>query len=238
MRTATKERPILFSGAMVRAILEGRKTQTRRIVEPQPVPADQLGDEEYEGPKQFFIEDGQLRTPARYGSHPVECPYGKPGDGLWVQEAFSTFYDGDPEEGGSGDVAIHKATYEDDWSEDPEEVPWMHGRRMPRWASRLALSIKSIRVERLWQITNTDAMAEGVSIAPHRHGSFGSPWEPDFDVLDPHPERHDTDIVDCFLCPFRDLWQSLHGADSWSTNPWVWVIEFRQQPPPATGEEG
>lgn len=232
MKTETKERPILFSGPMVRAILDGTKTQTRRIVKPQPVDISELRDMEDDGPLQTFIESGVLRTPARWGSHPVPCPYGAPGDRLWVRETFG-IYDGEgfehvgiPKEKPRGFHVVWGA----DCSPAVLEVfrfrPSIH---MPRWASRTLLEIVSVRVERLNDITEEGATKEGIPcIKPtpseRRHGiEDGVYLVPGLSQSTGQPRWNCT-----AKAAFGDLWQSINGPGSWDANPYVWVVEFKR----------
>lgn len=148
-----KERPILFSAPMVRAILEGRKTKTRRVVKPQPIErgGDSLsisyaaGKMNHMGPRDFMLE-----KLAQYG-----CPYGQPGESLWVREAFATVGNVDPQ------WLLYRASgYESECARHgfdnppPEsEIRWKPSIHMPRWASRITLEITGVRVERLHDIS-------------------------------------------------------------------------------------
>ncbi|WP_165856768.1 hypothetical protein [Marinobacter sp. JSM 1782161] len=197
-----KERPILMNGEMVRAVLEGRKTQTRRILKPQPWEeyGSLLGPSMYAPTviDQHGCEHPGLEVYGAYtedGEFAVKCPYGKPGDRLWVREAFrSRRVDNLP-----GDVA-YRADHP-----GAKTVPnsyghsWKPSIHMPRWASRITLEITDVRVERLQDITESDCDAEGLA-----------PFEME---MIPH---------------FKLLWESINGAGSWDANPWVWVIEFRR----------
>ena len=175
-----KERPILFSGPMVRAILDGRKTMTRRVVKPQSL-----------------IISGHPPRSIR------QCPYGAPGDRLWVRETFAHLTHNDT---GEGEGYIYRA---DGWDDD---VKWKPSIFMPRWASRITLEITDVRVERLQDITNGDAITEGVwTISPNKGR----------DYMD-----GGSTICPCGL--FRSLWEKINGRESWDNNPWVWVIEFRK----------
>ncbi len=200
------ERGILFSGAMVRALLGGTKTQTRRAVTMPPswdciVYAD-FGN----GWWPFRSDDGES---PRYDNNeiPLRCPYGQPGDRLWVRETFCL------DDNGHEEWPVFRA----DGAELPtrpatrKPARWTPSIHMPRWASRILLEITSVRVERLQAIGERDARAEGVTIE----------------------ERHT--IGYCageFLPPsiraYRDLWEQINGAGSWDANPWVWVVEFRR----------
>lgn len=191
-----KEKPILFSGPMVRAILEGRKTQTRRVV--KHIPA--LG-----WPEQWCEKYGNDSpdTKAMLGDYRKFCPYGQPGDRLWVRETWRP-------------AVITKDTIKCDYRADgwsPEcTARWKPSIHMPRWASRINLEIVSIRVERLNDISQKDAMAEG---APPSH--------PTIDAV-----SREFGYPDFSRSWFAQLWESINGQGSWNQNPWVWVIEFNR----------
>ena len=192
-----KERPILFQSDMVNAILEGRKTQTRRIVKPTK---DRNGSGCQLAPCEIA---GEVNS----GDYSF-CSYGKPGDRLWVREAFrNRRVDNSP-----GDV-VYRADHPGE-----STVPGSYGRswkpsiHMPRWASRITLEIVSARVERLQDISEADAKAEGV-IGEKEAAEAGLEWHD-------KPRR-----------AFRFLWQSINGPDSWDANPWVLVVEFRRIEP-------
>lgn len=198
-RYDVKERPILFSAPMVRAILDGAKSQTRRIVKPQPS-IEQRAD---------GLFDGSIGLRFGFGCHsPTEtilpwCPYGQPGDTLWVRETWQPC---GLTELGLMQAAYYKAdghTYYDpnDLSKPCKWHPSIH---MPRWASRITLEITGVRVERLHDINDADATAEGT---PH------SLYLP----------AGRTAVEN-----YYHLWECINGDGSWDVNPWVWVIEFRK----------
>ena len=208
-----KESPILFSGPMVRALLDGTKTQTRRVVK---FPKDSVLEE---------ISIPWMRPtvwlPDRQESVLMDCPYGKPGDRLWVRECWSSDFAGhyphDRVWYRADDHKYHDIDVRDGvrgiYSPESDEfVPfrWHPSIHMPRAACRLVLEIVSIRVERLNDITDDDARAEGVA-----EWSRGVMTE---------RERHEI----CRQDGFRMLWESINGVGSWATNPWVWVVEFRR----------
>ncbi|MGX9240051.1 morphogenetic protein [Pantoea dispersa] len=176
------ERGIIFNAEMVRAVLDGSKTQTRRIMKVQP----HAGIRNSVFVKSGF-EDGHGKE--------LVCPFGAVGDRLWVRETWAR-YNIDQN---SHDMA-YRATTPDDW---PKEGRWRPSIHMPRWASRITLEITGVRVERLNDISEDDAKAEG---APTECCVMG--------------DKH-------FL-GFRSLWRSIYGANSWQANPWVWVIEFKR----------
>lgn len=197
-----KERPITFSGPMVRAILEGRKTQTRRVVNPQPyedcgrlevgmfapTKIDRHG-EEYPGDDIF----GAWSLDGEWGAR---CPYGAPGDRLWVKETWQYLPT-------TTEQVVYLATVPD--GEHPPS--WRSSRHMPRAASRVTLEVVSVRVERLLDISEQDAMAEGAREEISLPGDRGS-----------------------FIGGFHFAWDAINHARpgcAWSDNPWVWVIEFK-----------
>jgi len=237
-----KERPILFSAPMVRADLEDRKTMTRRVVKPyRKHPIVNLAEAEptlgYSGlhndPDSWgyeFLDDG---APASLSSWPELCPYGQPGDRLWVREAWRTLDYLDEHSGARVaelclDAGYRRPLAPIEYIVDGERMNWehtstpphrgqpepgryRHARFMPRWASRLTLEVTSVRVERLQDISEADAIAEG--LLRDRDGWRGAPDLPWF--ASP-------------VAAYRSLWESINGADSWNANPWVWVVEFKR----------
>ncbi|MDF1516258.1 MAG: hypothetical protein P1S60_20780 [Anaerolineae bacterium] len=200
-------RPILFSGPMVRAILAGEKTQTRRTVKPQP-PAHHWDTLPGYQRRVSLLECSDGRIHARFQDsipqnidEPVwrKCPYGKPGDWLWVREtwaeAFNLTHDIDQE------TPMYRADYIAGKviNIHGSEVRWKPSIYMPRWASRVTLEITGIRVENLQDISDADSRAEGCATSATAARS-----------------------------QFRDLWDSINGPNSWSDNPCVWVVEFRK----------
>lgn len=181
-----KYTPILFSTEMVKAILEGRKTQTRRIVKPQPIIDEDSG-------RVFTGHMPAKRSP--FDIHnwkepyaEVLSPYGQPGDVLWVRETVNKGQNGQ----------FH---YKANELGPLNEVKWTPSIHMPKEACRLFLKVKDIRVERLQEISEEDAIAEGVRL---------------YDSKKWFKHNH----------IFEELWQNLCGVESWEANPWVWVIEF------------
>lgn len=229
-----KERPILFSGAMVRAILDGTKTQTRRIVKPQPEGTEFMAcgwyfpllvdtkGIEYPGDEVFGLSSVS-------GSYAVKCPYGKPGERLWVRE---TWYPNDPTPWYRADFIQRYQAWERDTPAGilRLEDAWKPSIHMPRAASRITLEIVSVRVERLQEISETDAMAEGIKrfVPPFERVSDewprdGNGWlRPTYDA----EERPKT--YQCPVTAYRKLWESINGPGSWEANPWVWVVEFKK----------
>lgn len=240
-------RPILFKEEMIRTILEGRKTQTRRVIKPQPAPGE-IGS------------FGQGMPFIRSDKKNILCPYGQPGDQLWIREkwrigawredsgCFAIDYcDGplrewrnDPtDRDGEGfnklwiqcsDELHAKGIKPDDdghyrWEVGQSPLRWRTSRYMPRWASRITLEITGVRVERLQHISDADAIAEGVEGHYIEDGWY---WR-NYLLTD-----EDAAISPMLNCPkesFRSLWQSINGADSWEANQWVWVIEFKRVKP-------
>ncbi len=226
----TKERPILFSAPMVRAILEGRKTVTRRTCKPQP--SDRAHTTSADGsPMSSWWETGK---------DIVRCLYGRPGDRLWVRETWSDVnLQGAPGIAYRADDDVrdlmeetsfldqHGAfNYEDPrskpyqfacWSEDllaGIEGRWRPSIHMPRWVSRILLEITDVRVERLQDISEDQAKAEGLLLEDGQWS--GAPGLPSFGIPVP---------------AFAHLWISINGVEGWNANPWVWVVEFKRVTP-------
>ncbi|MFW0766728.1 hypothetical protein ACN0IV_12895 [Trabulsiella odontotermitis] len=196
-----KERGMIFNGEMTRAILNGRKTMTRRPIKWRQTRFTEMGERE-DGSKWPWSED--CENCSDYW-HP--CPYGKPGDRIWVRETWAR-YNIDQE---SHDMA-YRATPPADW---PEEGKWRPSIHMPRWASRILLEITDVRVQRLNDISEADARREGIT-----DGGCLNCGNPEPCCCDePRPDATDA---------FAGLWQSIYGEESWKANPWVWVIEFRR----------
>lgn len=208
-----KERPIHFSGPMVRAVLEGQKTQTRRIVNPQP-----WGYEPSLNGRGLweFCDDDEPDEK----HHVFKCPYGMPGDRLWVRETWKygwtpacghgIFYRADEHfkcfnTDGYGDAY---RTIVAKYGNDFRKEPWRPSIHMPRWGSRITLEVTGVRVERLQEITIGDIVAEGI--------------DPSCDVA---AERHNRVSGGAYV----ELWDSIYGKKHpWASNPWVWVIEFKK----------
>jgi hypothetical protein len=192
-----EERPIIFSGEMVKAILDGRKTMTRRVVKPQPsgVNVDKL---------EYKDTPGLKMTSARGGiiDFPENCPYGIPGDRLWVRETWWK------------DILFGRVYYRADYH-DGEFKAWKPSIHMPRKYSRITLEITNVRVERLQEITSADAIKEGCSVDRFTPGEYKSPW---YDLTQPIAINN-----------FSSLWDSLNGKKyPWSSNPWVWCLTFKR----------
>lgn len=179
-----KERPILFSAPMVRAIVAGTKTQTRRIVKPG------------------VLEDG---WPIAYAAE--RCPYGAPGDRLWVRETWA-------KAGEVGDDIEYRAD-----NPDPLGARWRPSIHMPRWASRLLLEVTAVRVERLQDISEDDACAEGVQ---ELDGTL------DELALYARAKKMGECATDSRVW-FAELWDSINGTRApWASNPFVWVVSFKR----------
>ncbi|CUI56075.1 Uncharacterised protein [Achromobacter xylosoxidans] len=224
MEPHMKERPILFSGPMIRAILAGNKTQTRRIVKPQP-PSSTVSVNLYHHPDprpHFWAADGGALL-----DWAQPCPYGAPGERLWVRETwqhanhpFGPYQEGAP--------VFYRADYHDDpHGPDGELSPqgkyreWRPSIHMPRTACRLELEITDVRVERLQAISYEDALAEG-AFDPRMF------WGAEFDDVDGESADELARRLQWPQRAFRELWCKINGAESWDANPWVWVVEFRR----------
>lgn len=214
-----KERPILFSAPMVRALLEGRKTQTRRVAE-----IASLGTASKPFP--YLNRQGNQVWGMRAGGilehKNVKCPYGQPGDRLWVRETWQ--HSNHPFGPCNSDCDFfYRADYHDDphgydgeKSLEGKYRQWRPSSNMPRYASRFVLDIVNVRAERLQSITAADAIAEGVQFEqryPIENGCF-SPCD-------------EARAFNAFL----GLWRSINDPESWNANPWVWVVEFRRVTP-------
>jgi hypothetical protein len=222
-KAATKERPIIFSGEMVRAILGGRKTQTRRVIEPWHADAPIIKCMTSEHPGLWRVESLDPD-----GERPYEqllcCPYGQPGERLWVRETWAAPYaDHEGVPGGRkpepGDKLVYRSKEADAYQWDGV-IPWRPSIHMSRWASRVTLEITDVRVERVQEISADDALAEGIDVV----AAMALPCAPD----------------DAAQAEFCGLWDSINakrGYD-WDVNPWVWVIEFKVVAPRGAGGEG
>jgi hypothetical protein len=203
--TATREKPILFSSPMVKAILDGRKTQTRRIMKPQPEHFEQYPHWRWTTPQlrkdglgPFAIDSGD--RPGIFGKY-------VPGETLWVRETW-----GPRTEQGKPVESRHYVKYRADFIDDSPpadgmdwhtyEDKWRPSIFMPRWASRITLELTDVHVERVQDITGDDCLLEGIK-----------------------PQGIGSDMA--MVAAFRELWESINGKGSWESNPWVWVVSFR-----------
>lgn len=198
--TIGRKRGILFSAPMVTAILAGRKTQTRRVIKPQPVGG-------FAGVCADGTAFGATCSPQE-NVRMDRCPYGVAGDRLWVRE---TWMQPLPEE-----KTIWYRADADATAEAFTQGCWRPSIFMPRWASRITLEVVAVRVERLNDISEADARAEGVAEIATREMQSDSTIRP---------------LVISARSVFQSLWSDINGAGSWSANPWVWVIEFSRIEP-------
>lgn len=200
MKTATRELPILFSGEMVREILAGTKTQTRRVMKQQPQYWQSV----------FDFKDGTYAIVGEdFESHPFRCPYGEPGDRLWVRETWAPI----PEMKPSGYFTDPKWKDRVAWYAADNDKPtwggkWRPSIHMPRIVSRILLEVTEVRVHRLQDISESDCEAEGIDDG----------WLVRHKV--PPPRRYS----------FRQLWDGINEdrGYGWNVNPWVWAISFRR----------
>lgn len=213
-----KERGMIFNSEMVRAILDGRKTQTRRVMKVQPSDGFHPTHNGYDLDLNAHwytpgvVDKNGYLQPAKKDVFGVAdenegyaCPFGAVGDRIWVRETFSPVPDHEEPAGCS--AILYAADGNGSYGK------WVPSIHMPRWASRLTLEITGVRVERLNSISHEDAQAEGMEITGWRPtysdpDSGGEVWTP-----------YDN---------FAQLWESIYGEDSWKANPWVWVIEFKR----------
>ena len=201
------EKPIIFSGPMVRAILDGRKTQTRRVMKPQP-----FADGYYEGPIEATLLPPDIDgvVSARFNVKAVgggaireqiiDCPY-VPGMRIWVREAWMPAIDA------GGSDWRYAADYGQEGRRRMNDIQrWRSPIHMPRWASRLTLAVTEVRAERVQEISEADAMAEGVR---------------------KHLEPEGNEVVEwSYKQSFARLWNDIHGRRAWDKNPWVCRIAF------------
>lgn len=229
-----KERPILFAAPMVRAILAGQKTVTRRVVKVQPFDLSWSRRDHSFGYLSGRAENGDeldgfyAYSTRSGGEWSAKCPYGQPGDRLWVRETWLE----DPEDDGTWaytqymgckgsplsdiptrfqkpDHCIFRASWEG------ADLLWRPSIHMPRWASRILLEITEVRVERLQAISDEQCVAEGCGVGP---GAIGV-------KLTVPPGASMPQAM------FAELWKSINGASAWDSNPWVWVVEFKRVTP-------
>ncbi len=231
--TAIKERPILFSAPMVRAILDGRKTQTRRVAKPQPNP------EHWQNIVCDWYEPIVVRHGMQEPGAPVygfasedegwKCKYGAPGDRLWVRETWLELRHGHWHDTGPRDALITRygsprrnaIAYKAECTSDDSNrcrielgyTKWKPSIFMPRWASRITLEITGVRVERLQDISESDATAEGVGAVSMADAPRQAVWS----------HRQD----------FAQLWDTINGKPEyrWKDNPWVWALTFKRLEP-------
>ncbi len=182
-----KERPILFSGPMVRALLEGRKTQTRRLVTPDP------------GPLAAFYKIDAFNVALFTNGQDRRCPHGTAVDTLWVRETWAQV----PYCRADGNDILYRS------DRDYQTISWRPSIFMPRWASRLTLRITSVRVERLQDISEEDAVAEGCThTGLNSNGTLVS-----------------ADEIESAREQFARLWDGINGKRApWASSPWVWVL--------------
>ncbi|MGY8872174.1 MAG: hypothetical protein ACKVJE_17180 [Pseudomonadales bacterium] len=217
---------LLFKADMVNALLDGRKTQTRRIMKQQPKPfngvASVSGD--FAWPTRFSGASTiscKPTGPTGWIEKEKLCPYGDKGDLIYVRETFRLWSSADecgcesPCECPSNNTPLYRATHKN------SEVTWKPSIHMPRWASRLTLKITSVRVEQLQNVSEEDAKAEGI-----RYHSLYDEWG----GVEPHPASTPSlkqwRWYETPQQAFEWLWKSAYSTESWGANPWVWVIEF------------
>lgn len=219
--TKITERGMIFNGEMVRALLDGRKTQTRRIVKGTDSAVKFCKEWNINGEEVFVVLGEKDHTGMNPVLGAISCPFGAVGNRIWVREAFRVH-------SRATDVAtlVYKASERNSWTEQTHRVPvavcnkpatpekWTPSLHMPRWASRILLEITDVRVERLNAINEHDAQAEGVA---KLRGGFWKHYQPGW-------TQHQLSASGSFVT----LWKSIYGDESWNSNPWVWVIKFKR----------
>ena len=231
------ERPILFSGPMVRAIRDDSKTQTRRMVKPQPIGHLWFWEGDNVDPEpQWFDGYERGRAPCGAGiediNKPIRCPYGQPGDMLWVRETWDW-----RDWSWNKDCRVRIA-YAADGEQADKTSPvgwrptiynyerWRPSIHMPRWASRITLEVLGVRVERVQDISEEDAKAEGMGWSSPQYLSRSDLD----DQEDPRVVGYSPAGTSFARDNFQRLWCQINGPESWDANPWVWVVEFRRLP--------
>jgi len=223
--TEVKERPLAFTSEMVRAILDGQKTQTRRTLKWQPL--DIIKGKVIDGAQTWVTLD--TRDP-NHGSI-IKCRHGEIGDHLWVKETWCPVHDS---EFGEEDWVDYRATpryanpgvsHPAGWEnapDDPEALKWRSSRFMPRWASRILLEITDVRVERLQEISQQDINAEGL-------WNYSEEYREEICVWRDCKEAIERTRIKYFI----ELWDGINakGGHPWASNSWVWVIEFKRIEP-------
>ncbi len=210
-----KERGMIFNSDMVRAILDGRKTQTRRIVKGTDGAVKFCKEWDINGEEIFVVLGEKDHTGMNPVFGAISCPFGAVGDRIWVRETWA-------EAGACApDLKLYRANYPEHVPSIYENVPpaeeirWTPSIHMPRWASRILLEITDVRVEQLNAISEEDARAEGII-----DGGCLNCGEPEpCGCANPEPDATDA---------FAYLWQSIYGQENWNANPWIWVIEFKR----------
>jgi hypothetical protein len=215
------ERPILFSGPMVRALLAGTKTQTRRVCKNKVYSnghhfdgREILCHNDYLPPGAMLMDVKRGKdeyTTSNLEGWDVECPYGQPGDRLWVRETWAKW--GRDDQCGEGPATNHEPIYRADGHPWDVHDTWRPSIHMPRAASRITLEVTGVRVERLQDISEADAHAEGCS----------------FECMTPTGQDSGSAIHG--PGGYIALWESINGPGSWEANPWVWCVSFRRVMP-------
>lgn len=234
MTEQTKERPILFSAPMVRAILDGSKTQTRRVVKPQPDDGAVLHGPEYYEPTAEDRYGNEFPGKEIFGVYDdmgewgIKCPY-EVGMTLWVRETWCEY---------GKKTAIYRADYQQNLTPISDGIggPWKPSIFMPRWASRITLEITGVRVERVQSISEEDAAAEGVEVDVFdqtigtRNYSKPDAWFIHWGTITDPGVYRDLEVL--HRESFRTLWDSINGKKHpWESNCWVWIFEFQRVTP-------
>ncbi|ENK5064308.1 hypothetical protein AB3T43_003410 [Klebsiella variicola] len=238
-----KERGMIFNAEMVRALLDGRKTQTRRIVKGTDGAVKFCKEWDINGEEIFVVLGEKDRTGMNPVLGAISCPFGAVGDRIWVRETFQgplfdydlmDSYCKDPTPFEKPEFCVYKADgvpapefYDAD---DELHCCWRPSIHMPRWASRILLEITNVRVERLNAISEEDAQREGVhnevwdqTVVARNYAvidEFFQFWSEDM--------PHYVEMNQLYRSSFRSLWESIYGAENWQANPWVWVISFKR----------
>jgi hypothetical protein len=212
-----REHPILFNDDMVRAILAGRKTQTRRVIKPQPTKRDNLNW--VDAGEASFCNGTHEKAAKCKDNSVIKSPYGGPGDRLWVREAWCRDYHAD------GIFGYRADELNPDHKHTLKEIKWTPSIHMPRWASRILLEVTNVRVERVQDISREDVISEGLSSIEVELRGERLP-------IHKHAFENHKYAFENHKHAFAKLWDSINGKKpgrSWSANPWVWVIDFESE---------
>ena len=214
--SASREMPILMDATSIRGILDGTKTQTRRPIKPKPPPGHHWDEKAH----LFVRPDSQLGIMRHH-------PFAPPGGILWVRETFAVLNDDELGGGNRGDYLEYRADsenpYPGDWpTEDargnPDAPKWRPSIHMPRSACRIVLRVKRVWAERVQEISEKDALAEGVSArSVNVHADASDPWGKFYSAI-------------AYVPSFADRWDSIYAKRGlgWDANPWVWACEFER----------
>jgi hypothetical protein len=260
-----KMRPIPFSTQMVKAVLDGTKTQTRRLIKPQPTKsihnkAEDRWDYYFKGYAGMNLSSDDMKN--SFFGPSLACKYGKEGDYLWIREDWrllawdfeDPFVKVEYKDGATQMCDVYDPANDSMWLcnhveklekagiietdfDDPDryrfttrDIPWKRARFMPKDFCRIWLKIKSVRVERLQDISDDDAVEEGIDIftSPNADAGDYNCYPRNYMISEKDADGWPYFEEEEYIESFASLWESINGPGSWEENPWVWVIEFEK----------